>query len=347
MVIAFAFAGMGTAGMYFSGITTCAKNFTKSRGMALSLPIASFGLSSLWQSQFISRVFMDENGVLMVRAVFITYAVYLAGVSILGSLCLQVFPEEAEPERERLLSGSGEDGYGYPNAVEEVDTSKHWINAETHAYLRDKTMWLFAAGLFLVTGPGEAFMNNMGTLIHTLYPHGAPHPPISPATHVSIIATTSTLARISAGILSDYLAPRGTSRMTLLLTAASLLLAAQVLLAAGFVDECYERFWLISALVGSGYGSVFTLAPTVVSVVWGTENFGTNWGVVMVAPAGGATVCGLLYAVVYDGHADDDGRCWGWGCYRESFAGMAVGSVAALIGWALMWKIWRGRGVSV
>src|SRR5579862_8954441 len=50
----------------------------------------------------------------------------------------------------------------------------------------------------------------MGTIIGTLYP---PSPgnttnvPTSPATHVSIIAITSTLARIFTGTLSDYLAP--------------------------------------------------------------------------------------------------------------------------------------------
>lgn len=357
MVFAFTLVGMGTSSMYFAGITTCAKNFTGSRGLALSLPIASFGLSGLWLSQFVSRVFVGESGTLMIGAAFTTFAVFLSGVGIVGGLFLQVFPAEEEAveggERERLLPVDGEErGFGW---VDSAEDDKRWINTATRDFLKDKAMWWFAIGVFLVTGPGEAFINNMGSLIKSLYPPSTASVHIDPATHVSIIATTSTLARILVGILSDYIGPSihpppvqlsspfrpRCSRVILLIAVSCLLLTAHLLLAFTSLPFLTSYFWIISALVGSGYGAVFTLAPTIVSVVWGTENFGTNWGVVMTTPAVGATAYGLLYAKLYDDHAGADGRCWGEECYRGAFGVMAVGTVVAIVGW--LWA-WRGRG---
>lgn len=365
MVFAFTLIGMGTSSMYFAGITTCAKNFTGSRGLALSLPIASFGLSGLWMSQFVSRAFVGENGMLMISAVFGTFSVFLPGVGIVGGLCLQVFPaegEEAQGESERLLAeDGGERGFGW---VDNAEDGKRWINTATRDFLKDKTMWWFAVGVFLVTGPGEAFINNMGSLIQSLYPPGTSSAHIDPATHVSIIATTSTLARIVVGILSDYLGPSINpppaqlsrsfhprfSRIILLIAVSCLLLTAHLLLTFASISSLTSYFWLVSALVGSGYGAIFTLAPTVVSVVWGTENFGTNWGIVMSTPAVGATVYGLLYASVYDDHAGPDGRCWGGECYRGAFGVMAVGAMFAVGGWLWAWRGkggWKERGVIV
>lgn len=49
MVLAFVFVGLGTTAMYLSSITTCVKNYGKSKhkGLLLASPIAAFGLSTL------------------------------------------------------------------------------------------------------------------------------------------------------------------------------------------------------------------------------------------------------------------------------------------------------------
>jgi hypothetical protein len=79
--------------------------------------------------------------------------------------------------------------------------------------------------------------------------------------------------------------------------------AGQAALAAGVAQERPRRFALVSALIGAGYGAVFALAPIVCSVVWGVENFGTNWGLLAVVPAFGATAWGLVYSAVYQAGA--------------------------------------------
>ncbi|TKA25230.1 hypothetical protein B0A50_05928 [Salinomyces thailandicus] len=229
------------------------------------------------------------------------------------------------PTGERRLSDSEindlhQKASAHRSDLAETARKKTWLlNEETRRFLSDHTMWWLAAGFFLVTGPGEAFINNLGTLIGTLSPPGAnlDNPLTSPATHVSIVALTSTLARILTGTLTDLLAPSSPtqkdqdrpetprprfylSRITLLLLTTLLMSLGLVLLATGALQNHANLFPLVSATVGAGYGAVFALTPIIVSVVWGVENFGTNWGVVATVPALGATVWGLGYSAVYE-----------------------------------------------
>lgn len=156
--------------MYFAGVTTCAKNFTGNRGIALSLPIAAFGLSSLWLSQLVSRVFVDNiTGELMIGNIFLSFSGFLIFIGLSGAVGLTVVDETEEAlgaaEREGLLeAGSNDPVYGgisRNDTITDPDDPKDWVNRETREFLNDRTMWWFAGGVFLVTGPGEAFINNV------------------------------------------------------------------------------------------------------------------------------------------------------------------------------------------
>ena len=469
MVLAFVGVGMGTSCMYLSAVTTCAKNFGrgKHKGLALALPIASFGLSGMWQSQVGSQLLYEagpqgEKGDVDVFRFILFLGITLLAVGIIGAVGLQVVNEEElideavdEMERSGVLEDSAffqrsilhdSNGYGtiehngrsisaehqfddretaslLSRNEEEDERKKTWLlNAETRLFLVDHTMWFLAGGFFLVTGPGEAFINNLGTIIGTLYP-----PPLtvpssnSAATHVSIVAVTSTIARLLTGTLSDILAPvspppttsshhhnsrndhtNGTkassmleqshgsphpkrftiSRLTFLLSSTLLLAIGQLLLATGLCQSRPSLFPLVSALVGLGYGAIFSLVPIIISVVWGVNNFGTNWGIVAMVPAGGAAVWGGVYSKVYEWgasseldhfanlHLDsgnvilsagsvvannmtsgaEDVLCYGAQCYQSTFWAMAVCSVVAIGLWAWAWRGkggWVRRGIAV
>lgn len=267
---------------------------------------------------------------------------------------------------------------------------KDWLlNAETRHFLTDRTMWWLAAGFLLVTGPGEAYINNVGTIIGTLYPENTPigKIPTSAATHVSIIAITSTISRIFTGTVTDLLAPpsdphqhtRGpqsassstatlprkhfftVSRIYFLLFFAFLLSAGQILLASGFIQGHGERLAAVSSLIGAGYGAVFALTPIIISVVWGVENFATNWGIVATVPAAGAALWGFVYSAVYEAGAnaqpvvgvpeeENNALCFGIKCYSGTFWAMAVSVWIACGLWIFAWRGpggWRSRGVGV
>ena len=446
MILAFIPIGAATSCMYLSAVTTCAKNFGrgKYKGVALALPIASFGLSGMWQSQVGANLLYETKpdgtkGRVDVYRYFLFLGVLLLAVGIIGFFTLRVFDEEElideavdELEQSGLLEESdyfqravSEHGYGTWHdgerrlSAEEVDAlrrqaeeekakqleeqrKKTWLlNEETRRFLGDHTMWWLAAGFFLVTGPGEAFINNLGTIIDTLYPpatapaagggnEAANH--TEAATHVSIVAITSTLARILTGTLTDLLAPSapahqhrrgpnslanslaslpgaepapatgGVSRITFLIALSLLMSLGQIILASGLIQNRGDLFWLVSACIGAGYGAVFSLTPIIVSVVWGVENFGTNWGIVATVPAVGATVWGLVYSGVYQHYADggsgevkgleqkEDVLCYGAMCYAPTFWAMAVSVLIACGLWIWAWRGpggWYRRGIAV
>lgn len=241
---------------------------------------------------------------------------------------------------------------------------KWWLlNHATHTFLTDRTMWLLAAGFFLLTGPGEAYINNLGTIIPTLTPKhyfDVTSPPAGRAsTHVSIIALASTFARLFTGTLSDLFAPpsepeippeaRTTfSRLVLLLPSAVLLLFAFLTLALPFLTPSTPSLFLLcSGLLGLGYGASFSLVPIIISVVWGAENFATNWGVVAMMPAGGAAVWSLVYSAGYSDASDSTGECTGYACFAFWAWGCSVSVGAAIVLWCLAWRTWRQRNVIV
>lgn len=208
MVLAFLGVGAGTASMYLSAVTTCAKNYGKSKykGIMLAMPIAAFGLSGMWQSQ-IGRHLLYETlpdgrkGEVDIFKYFLFLAIMLFVVGIGGAFVLKVVDEEKiideaaeELERSGYLDENGfsrsrEDvaaassSYGTFNGSndaenalvgngashepllgEEAEKKTRLLNRETRIFLKDPTMWWLAAGFFLVTGPGEAYINNVSVL---------------------------------------------------------------------------------------------------------------------------------------------------------------------------------------
>lgn len=254
---------------------------------------------------------------------------------------------------------------------ERLRRKKTWLlNYETHSFLTDRTMWLLACGFFLLTGPGEAYINNLGTIIPTLTPlhriYSSP-PAGRPSTHVSIIALTSTVARLLTGTLSDLFAPTSSttttpsrppqqrptfSRLNLLLPSALVLFLSFAILAFPALVPSHPPLFLVSsALLGLGYGASFSLVPIIISVVWGVENFATNWGVVAMMPAGGAALWGIVYSVGYSRAAvpgvGGDTECKGASCFEGWAWGCAASVGVAMVLWVFAWRNWRRRGVVV
>ena len=373
------------------------------KGFALAAPIAAFGLSGTWQSQVGNHFFTQKDtGELDVFRYFIFLAGLQFVVGVIGALGLKVIHDQASDESETdQLERSGllpphrdhdsahhdseahANGHTYgtltptPSNTSPSHPSTHEkkgqpiLNRSTRLFLSDPSMWLLTLAFFLTTGPGETYQNNIGTLVHTAYPPSSNNPPQSqhipqinsPATHVTLISLTSTLARLLTGTLSDLLSPRFPSvRLTFLLLSTLLFSFGLLLLSTPLPHLHPEQLLpLTSALVGLGYGAIFSLTPILVNAVWGTGNFGTNWGVVATVPAVGAAGWGVVYSRVYErgiggdrggeghgrGGGDGDGKCYGAQCYRDTFLAMAVASWIALVLWGVAWRGWRRKGVRV
>jgi MFS family permease len=247
---------------------------------------------------------------------------------------------------------------------ERLRQKKTWLlNHATHAFLTDRTMWLLAAGFFLLTGPGEAYINNLGTIIPSLTPRqyfDVSNPPAGHAsTHVSIIALASTFARLFTGSLSDLFAPPSNperppstrftfSRLVLLLPSAVIQLLSFLNLGLPFLTpQTPSLFLLSSGLLGLGYGASFSLVPIIVSVVWGAENFATNWGIVAMMPAGGAAIWSIVYSVGYSRASGDSNVCHGSSCFTAWTWGCVVSITIAIVLLSFAWRTWKLRNVVV
>lgn len=404
MVIGFLGVGLGTCTIVLGSVTTCGKNFGKSRyrGLAVASPIAALGLSGVWISQVGGRWLTEPGrggraGNVDVYRYFLFLSGLAIGVGLVGAVALQVVNEEElieeaaanqmdrseRLEENPLLHHSTHDrpvNYRTMSESRSLNPSEHnqqpipdaskktlVLNNEMRRFLTDPAMWLLAVGFFFISGTGESFINNFGTIISTLYPPSTQIPPSnSAATNVSIVAITSTLARLITGFGSDLLAPPthpsqfdhrafNVSRVAFLVSCAVLSALFQLLLASSLVQSHPSLFPLISALAGYSYGTVFTITPIVISVVWGVQNFGTNWGTISMVPAGGATVWGAIYSAVYQLYVDSgadmgeigDGLCYGYACYGATAWGMLASSLVAIALWVLLWMRFKKGGIIV
>lgn len=397
-MVAFIGVGLGTCSLVICAVSVQVKNFGKSkhRGLALSLPIAAYGMSGLWISQVGSRLFTSpgragRDGEMDVYRYFIFLSGLLFAVGLTGAVALRVINEEElidEAVEELERSGYLEENsllhrsfnhdrtssYGTLPHPQSSRSSVHTrgpddglrktlvLNTETRRFLMDRAMWLLAAGFFFVAGTGETFINNLGTIISTLYrPMNSAIPPSnSAATNVSIVAISSTIARLLTGALSDLFAPTAShepnskpfavSRFAFLLASGLFSALSQALLASTLVQHHPALFPVVSALAGLAYGTTFSIFPIIVSVVWGVQNFGTNYGIICMVPAGGATVWSAVYSAIYQrGVAPEAGEnlCYGYTCYGATFLAMMISSLVAVGLWVYAWRGWRQKGVVV
>ncbi|POS83417.1 hypothetical protein EPUL_003299 [Erysiphe pulchra] len=381
--------------------------------LALASPIAAIGLSGFWQSQIGSKLFIErspdgQKEEIDVFKYFIFLASILMVAGFVGFLLLKIADEQdlikeaiGQHERNRLLEnnknslGNQIDQSTSVSAFNDVgadplqrnpskEEKSHFLNLKTAMFVRDPTMWIFATGFLLVSGTGDAFITNLGTVVGTLNQSYKESDSLSTtvATQVSIVSLTSTAARLIFGSLTDVLAPAPTSnfdnrsahsivnrklrpsdftisRIIFLIGSALILSAGQVFLAAGFAQNHESRFWFVSMSIGFGYGAVFTLSPLIVSIVWGIENFGTNWGIIATTPVLCITFWDLIYSKIYeagtrstsnDHHLENGILCYGKACYSATFWSMAVSVWIACALWLWAWKGkqgWAMRKVAV
>lgn len=350
----FACIGTATSSLYFSGVITCAKMMPKSPGLAISAPVAAFGLSSLWQSQVLQALFQNEQGDLSLPLSFRFFAVlYLLtgtlaylGSSVIGQLGCRTAAESELPlqQPEQVLSDDASqklalidhiEDTSYDSLANSEDDLIYKRHENVGQFLMDKTVWLMFGAFVLTSGPLEMFLNNMGMVINTV-PDGP-----TVAANVSLFSAFSTLARLSSGVVSDLVQTK-VSRPAILVFMLLVTALLNFLMATGVftVLDHGRYFYLASSAIGFAYGSIYTLTPTIVACTWGVENLGTHWGIFITAPALGSTAYGSLFAKVYDMACQrivtpqDMTVCTGLACYETTF--LVTGSSLAIAAWVIL-----------
>lgn len=365
LTAAFAFIGTGTSALYFSGVITCARVFSKSPGLAISTPVAFYGLSSLWQSQVIQRFFFTQDGEIKLSQSFKFFAIlyfFTGCISFAGTRIGGVTGGSQETEvvaGEPLEEGVTTDGALKPSTSDEeaelgtIAESFEDMIYKRHEtvgqFLQDHTAWVLFAAFVLSSGPLEMYLNNIGMILST-----EPKAP-TVSTHVSLFSAFSTIARLSMGVVSDFLQDK-ISRPTLFAAVLYATAVIHYLTASGLftIVENAKYFFVSSSSNGFAYGTVYTLTPTIIACTWGVENLGTHWGLFIIGPAIGSSGFGFLFARIYDAasssvsnlfHAaagDTVRSCTGLACYKLTFlitgSSILVSGLLISLVWLFAWK---------
>ncbi|KAF9907935.1 hypothetical protein EC991_010374 [Linnemannia zychae] len=369
--------GMGSQAGYMTSVSTNAHNFQSTRGIAMGIPIAGFGLSALLFAQISNHWYKDDT-----QAFLLLVAKAIGATILISLLFLQVFPsEDLEPPKDQESSiaaaGSFNSSLDDDDDITEeeaehrrrtaelerlirVDTAtKHPASRDPSSHLAIVPKSLSGFRLFrtthqaqmlmlsvlLLSGPGLMYITNAGNVVRSIYRDHLDDPSKPPTDedlirlqqlqnfHVSLISLMSCVGRISVGLMSD-LGKRGGGKWWGVGRVGFLLYAGFcVWLGQTFASNVHDIADLtrVSLLIGLGYGSVFGVAPTIVSEWFGVSNFGTNWGWISIAPAVGGQVFNLVFGWLYDIEAQHEHtlECFGTECFHTSFV---LGSISSFIG---------------
>lgn len=332
MAVSFALIGCATSSFYFTNLLTCAKIYPQSKGLTISAPVTCYGLSSLLGAQFLKASFLQHEKGLDLSKTFKFFSIlYLilgtfnwissSVVTIEKNILLKAMDSEETP----LLPSDSNDLV--PNHKEKFKS-----------FLKDISAYVLLFCFFFTIGPSEMYITNMGSLINTISPGS------SISNQVSIHAIFSTLARLSLGALSDLLSLKySISRVYLLF----LLIVLGIFTHTVIALEAFTgtHFFITSCLSGFLYGGLFTLFPTLILSIWGSEIFGSVYGFYMLSPALSSAMFGMVFGVVYDARCTLTAAV---GCIEPVFwittLSYCISAILLYIAWRCVW-VKRGNAV--
>ncbi|ODV80731.1 monocarboxylate permease [Suhomyces tanzawaensis NRRL Y-17324] len=350
---AFFFIGLATSSLYFASVITCAKIYPDHKGLAISLPITCYGLSSLFGSQLMKMAYFKHDGssYLDLHKAFNFFGVLYIIMGILNFVSNSIviveqdvlfaapsLPDETTPLVSLAADDEDDSNSLLPqrSLVEPQHHHQRYIQ-----FLHDKSAWILLVATALNLGPLESYQVNLGSILK----NSTYHTDLS--NQVSIIATSSTISRLVLGGLSDYISSdkRAYPICRVWLIVLVLVVGAVGQVANMYISEDNEQwYYIISILNGFSYGGLFTVLPTIVASIWGIDMMGSTWGSFMVAPAIGSVGYSLFYGKQIDSNCVNGGAS----CLSEYFNVTGVSMACSLVLVVAVWKlIWAKRGFAL
>jgi len=353
----FFFVGLGTVFGYFSSLFAASKTFPNHTGLASGTSMALFGLSPLFFSVIASKFFTDPaSGILNVANYTAFIALFNSIIYIAGFVFLRQIPCSPETQNDPISLPE--------NETTPLLTTSPRKNADPtiQELLKRKDFWLLGIFCLLTFGLCEMIISNIGTIIVSL--------PSSEDTvdkgystdsgvafQVNLISGANTVTRILVGPLADFVSPiaaylpSGTqiflrkhriSRFVFLSLPAILMAFTSLWMV--LAARTRNQMWALSLSTGLSYSSVFTILPSLTSCLWGTQNMGRNFGLMMYAPFTGTPLFSYIYAFISARHTRaEDAICSGRACWRTTFVLSTATSLIALLLSFVLWKRWNGK----
>ncbi|KAI5965148.1 MCH1 [Candida pseudojiufengensis] len=326
--ITFCMIGLATSSLYFSSLLSCAKIFPKQKGLAISLPISCYGLSSLMGSQLLKLKYfkLDNSDLLNLVKVFNFFAwLYLImGIfSFISSSIVLVEQEvlydleEVDVETTPLISNN--EPLTPQRSIRSIDPPNH--KQRYFTFLKDYSAWIILISLILNVGPLESYQNNLSSITTILEPIRMKS---NLSDKVGLLAFCSTITRLIVGGLSDLFNKKKLNSVWILI----------IVIIFGIIGQWNNNI----IFNGISYGGVFTIYPTIVASVWGIDIMGSTWGSFMVAPAIGSIVFSLFYGKIADRDGDSQTNVLTY--FKITSFSLFISCILVL----LALRIWKRRG---
>ncbi|KAJ3122476.1 hypothetical protein HK100_011981 [Physocladia obscura] len=333
--------GGGSSAVFNSALSVAVKNTRPElQGRAISISVASHGLAAFIFSRILAFFFKDRLVAFLLFMAFVCGCGPILASRFLVHVSWAQLDELDEESNEPVAT---ESSILIPHhastfvssevvAVEEPPSSGSAISF----FAQRDVIVLFSAFVFL-TGTGLMYINNVGAVVIALSPPKSLPADILSAQgfQVSLLSLCNCAGRLITGFVSDALVSRwNVSRLAGLITGGSLIAFA---LAVSLLSlNSISRLFYVTILLGLGYGSIFSAAPTIVSSWFGSKHFGTHWGLFQIAPALGGQICNIAFGIFLDvAKSSSPGgsgsvECIGFSCFSGAFSFALVGCALSL-----------------
>lgn len=277
LCLTYSLIGLGTSALYFLCLLTCSKIYPERKGLSISLPVTSYGVSSLVATQILSIKYFGTP-VLDLQRVFMFFTFLYLILGSLNFLATSIIIERTHKidERTELIP------------ISSIEPPSH--QAKFLRFLKSPVMYALLILLFLNLGPLETYQNNLNSIITSIDTN------VNLSSQIMILSIFSTVTRLVVGIMSDYI-----NKRDILIGLLVLGLFNQVM---SWTSLGGETVTLITIIDGINYGGVFTIYPTIIAELWGVEMLGSTWGLFMVAPALSTSLFSLVYGSLLDSFGD-------------------------------------------
>jgi hypothetical protein len=336
--IAFALvlSGFGSTLTYAACIKAAALNFPHARGAATSVPMSAFGLSAFVFSTLAGVVYPGDTSGFLKILWLLTTGLSLFCTPFIRAHSITTSTTDTESEQDPLLKPSDSAGPLLPPD----DPDRPEMEEGGLVLLKDKEFWKQFLLMGLLSGPGQMYIYCVGYCVRALARYSdMNHSPARvqsfQALQVGLISITNFSGRLASGFSSDILLHKyGLQRFWLLFSAIVVMLLANVL-ALNLTNV--NHIWMVSSVVGTSYGLIYGVYPSIISDLFGMSRFSSNWGLVSISQVISSYIYSVLFGKIYDWNSlkNPDGPgtiCYkGHKCYRPAFILTTVTSIVTAV----------------
>ncbi|CAN6842929.1 unnamed protein product [Brassica oleracea] len=299
-------------------------------GFCVVLAVYLLGVLVLRSLVDITQTFTSASGailvVLMVAPVLVPFAsVFLSGINNAALVKTEEGTSSVDPNEVKTLIERNDISPGKRRAPC-IGEDFTLLQA-----LGQFDFWLIFMSLVLGVGSGITVIDNLGQICYSLGYSNA-------KVFVSLISISNFLGRVAGGYFSELIIRKLSLPRTMAMS------AVQAVMSLGLIYYAIDwpgKIYVVTIVIGMGYGAHWAIAPASVSDIFGLKCFGSLYNFQITAlPIGSFVFSGVIASNIYDYYARKQAgtsteteslTCTGSVCYSVTCGLMSVVCLMAML----------------